>query len=755
MMNSKMYSTQKETTFKAIDDLAQKPFSEDNLETDERPGDAGSPTTEDDASNSALVPCKDGIAASKAFPKQRASASPLANPALVSAVAGAILASLVLVIRRQSRRRRATSYASAYFRKIHVQYRCDNHRDSTSSKPSLQPDDRRLSGISFVVSERFDLADEATSFGCRPWRESQLPCPQSARIVVSMQSEGSICMGVGTTRPFACEPCPSRVRSLQHDFGWRDSGGTWQIHGGGEYGTAVSLAMCQADLGIVVDEMASAMLPAACCGMYAYRPTFDMVSTDGVALLSPTLATTAFMARNGTDILRAVKALPDFPKGPGGGDVVNYLVAEDLFELCDGALQSVTPAVIRAVRRWAGSDQAQAVSICEWMYHRFPRLRKCIKESPGFQQERENGTDAASSKSMVDNVLEALLLVATKIHKTEASRSRYFTWAKKVLVLETDQLQNGKAARELPEAIRMAVLDNESQNGNSSDPFKLSSSQMGTTLSYKEAREVADEISKGMRAALSEGYVFVIPTAPGPAPLLPYDGKKRETTSAGKAAVLEHRRRALQFSLLSALGGVPQVAIPLVVPDSPPLSISLVALQRRDLMLLQAAVKIGPMLEEEISKLYLQTNALRKKKKQEKPSTSKQKASNASESDVDAAEMLKEAGNEAFKAGRYEEAIRRYTEAMHLNPNNAVYPSNRAMAQLKLGNYSAAETDCDAALSIDNYLVKGWLRRASARMAMGMLEDARSDFKRVVELEPRNRQALDELARLQGSTMLK
>lgn len=50
---------------------------------------------------------------------------------------------------------------------------------------------------------------------------------------------------------------------------------------------------------------------------------------------------------------------------------------------------------------------------------------------------------------------------------------------------------------------------------------------------------------------------------------------------------------------------------------------------------------------------------------------------------VERAEKFKAKGNELFKAGRYPEAIKQYTEAIRAHPEHPVYYSNRAMAYLK------------------------------------------------------------------------
>ncbi|EDO34900.1 predicted protein, partial [Nematostella vectensis] len=101
-------------------------------------------------------------------------------------------------------------------------------------------------------------------------------------------------------------------------------------------------------------------------------------------------------------------------------------------------------------------------------------------------------------------------------------------------------------------------------------------------------------------------------------------------------------------------------------------------------------------------------------------------------------------GNDFFKIGRYKEAINCYTTAMQLDPNNAIFPANRAMALLKVERHGAAELDCDLALSLDYSYTKAYLRRGKARSHLNKLHESLSDFKEALRLEPGNKQAQQE-----------
>lgn len=114
------------------------------------------------------------------------------------------------------------------------------------------------------------------------------------------------------------------------------------------------------------------------------------------------------------------------------------------------------------------------------------------------------------------------------------------------------------------------------------------------------------------------------------------------------------------------------------------------------------------------------------------------------------ASALKEEGNKLYSKGRLEDAVAKYTQGMALDPTNALLPANRAMAYIKLKKYTAAEADCNRCLKLDCDYIKGYLRRATARLNLGKEELARRDCLKVLEMEPGNKEAKRELEKLRG-----
>uniref|UniRef100_A0A8C3RT52 RNA polymerase II-associated protein 3 n=1 Tax=Chelydra serpentina TaxID=8475 RepID=A0A8C3RT52_CHESE len=113
----------------------------------------------------------------------------------------------------------------------------------------------------------------------------------------------------------------------------------------------------------------------------------------------------------------------------------------------------------------------------------------------------------------------------------------------------------------------------------------------------------------------------------------------------------------------------------------------------------------------------------------------------------------KDLGNGYFKEGKYEAAIECYTRGIAADGTNALLPANRAMAYLKIQKYEEAEADCTQAVLLDVSYSKAFARRGTAKAALGKLKEAMQDFETVLKLEPGNKQAINELTKIQNVCM--
>ncbi|XP_033821773.1 small glutamine-rich tetratricopeptide repeat-containing protein alpha [Periophthalmus magnuspinnatus] len=102
------------------------------------------------------------------------------------------------------------------------------------------------------------------------------------------------------------------------------------------------------------------------------------------------------------------------------------------------------------------------------------------------------------------------------------------------------------------------------------------------------------------------------------------------------------------------------------------------------------------------------------------------------------AEALKSEGNEQMKVENYSAAVEFYSQAIALNPQNAVYYCNRAAALSKLGNYAGAVQDCEQAINIDPKYSKAYGRMGLALASLNKHTEAVGYYKKALELDPDN-----------------
>ncbi|XP_053082128.1 RNA polymerase II-associated protein 3 isoform X2 [Acinonyx jubatus] len=85
---------------------------------------------------------------------------------------------------------------------------------------------------------------------------------------------------------------------------------------------------------------------------------------------------------------------------------------------------------------------------------------------------------------------------------------------------------------------------------------------------------------------------------------------------------------------------------------------------------------------------------------------------------------------------------------MDADPYNPVLPTNRASAYFRLKKFAVAESDCNLAIALNRSYTKAYTRRGAARFALQKLEDAKKDYEKVLELEPNNFEATNELRKI-------
>lgn len=112
-------------------------------------------------------------------------------------------------------------------------------------------------------------------------------------------------------------------------------------------------------------------------------------------------------------------------------------------------------------------------------------------------------------------------------------------------------------------------------------------------------------------------------------------------------------------------------------------------------------------------------------------------------------DRLKAEGNNLYKAGQWQAAIDKYTEALEVDPSNKGTNSkilqNRALCRTNIKEFDAAIADCEKAISLDPSYTKARKTKAKALGAAERWEDAVKEWKALAELEPEDRTILKEV----------
>ncbi|KAL4533809.1 hypothetical protein Ndes2437B_g03133 [Nannochloris sp. 'desiccata'] len=107
---------------------------------------------------------------------------------------------------------------------------------------------------------------------------------------------------------------------------------------------------------------------------------------------------------------------------------------------------------------------------------------------------------------------------------------------------------------------------------------------------------------------------------------------------------------------------------------------------------------------------------------------------------------LKSKGNTAFSAGKFEEAIQHFSDAIAVDPNNHVLYSNRSACFSSLMRYQEALDDAEKVVSIKPDWAKGYSRKGAALHGLRRFDDAVATFEKGLEYDASNAQLKQGLA---------
>ncbi|KAI4315293.1 hypothetical protein L6164_028119 [Bauhinia variegata] len=115
------------------------------------------------------------------------------------------------------------------------------------------------------------------------------------------------------------------------------------------------------------------------------------------------------------------------------------------------------------------------------------------------------------------------------------------------------------------------------------------------------------------------------------------------------------------------------------------------------------------------------------------------------------ADEAKAKGNAAFSSGDFAGAVRHFSDAIALSPDNHVLYSNRSAAYASLQKYSEALDDAKKTVGLKPDWSKGYSRLGAAHLGLGQHDDAIAAYKKGLEIDPNNEPLKSGLADAQSA----
>jgi aspartyl-tRNA(Asn)/glutamyl-tRNA(Gln) amidotransferase subunit A len=160
-------------------------------------------------------------------------------------------------------------------------------------------------GIPLAVKDLFDTAGLTTTYGSAIFAD-HVP-DTDAEVVRRLTAAGYANVGKTNLHEFAYG-----ITSVNPHFGTvPNPRAPGRIAGGSSGGSAAALAAGLADAALGTDSGGSIRIPAACCGVVGFKPSYDSVSLEGCFPLAPSFDHAGPMARSVTDCTAMMRLLAD------------------------------------------------------------------------------------------------------------------------------------------------------------------------------------------------------------------------------------------------------------------------------------------------------------------------------------------------------------------------------------------------------------------------------------------------------------
>ncbi|KAL0380167.1 UNVERIFIED_CONTAM: Outer envelope protein 64, chloroplastic [Sesamum angustifolium] len=252
-----------------------------------------------------------------------------------------------------------------------------------------------LTGLSFAVSDVFNIEGFVTGFGNPDWLRTHEAAPQTCPVVAALVDGGATCVGKTVVDDMAL----GVSGESKHYGSPTNPASPARVPGGASSGAAVAVAAKLVDFSLGIDTDGGVRVPAGYCGILGFRPSHGTVSLSGVIPVSGSLDAVGWFAKDPSVLRRVGHVLLQVPYA-AQRNPRNIVIADDCFQLSKVPAEHITQMVVKSVEKLYGRQVLRRENLGDYINLNVPSLS-------AFNVKQLNG-EGRSPIRLLANVMQIL-----------------------------------------------------------------------------------------------------------------------------------------------------------------------------------------------------------------------------------------------------------------------------------------------------------------------------------------------------------
>ncbi|KAH0976042.1 hypothetical protein GBA52_017941 [Prunus armeniaca] len=234
-----------------------------------------------------------------------------------------------------------------------------------------------LTGLTFAVSDVFDIEGHVTGFGHPDWERTHDAASRTSPVVSVLVEGGATCIG----------------KTVVDELAYRTPGGS-------SSGAAVAVAANLVDFSLGIDTVGGVRVPAGSCGVIGFRPSHGAVSHNGIIPVSTSLDTVGWFAKDSSVLRRVGHVLLQLPYAVSRSPR-QIVIADDCFQQVKIPVDRIVQVVTKSTEKLFGRQVFKHENLGDYFNSKVPSLKE-------FHGPKTNGEVKTSSIKLLANVVQLL-----------------------------------------------------------------------------------------------------------------------------------------------------------------------------------------------------------------------------------------------------------------------------------------------------------------------------------------------------------